>query len=592
MINSLELRKKYLEFFGQKGHARIPSAPLVPENDPTVLFITAGMHPLVPYLLGQPHPAGKRLVSVQKCLRTDDIEEVGDATHNTFFEMLGNWSLGDYWKKEALEWSWEFLTSKEWLGLDGARIYVTIFAGDQDAPRDTESLGIWRSLGVPPERIFEYGKDKNWWGPAGETGPCGPDSEMFFETGREHDVKFGEKCHPNCDCGRFVEVWNDVFMQYNKKADGTFEPLKQKNVDTGMGLERMTMILEDKESIYQTDLFISLMEEIKSLSTRYHERSARVIADHLRAAVFLIADGVVPSNVERGYVLRRLIRRAIRYGRTLEIKGRFIGDLALTVVKDYQSLYPQLKAAAEKISRQLTGEEEKFNQTLEGGLKEFEKLAREEGRKKISGGEAFRLYETYGFPFEITQELAKERGLEVDEMGFRESLRKHQELSRAGAVERFRGGLADQSEETTKLHTATHLLQAALREVLGPHVYQKGSNITSERLRFDFSHPQKLTEEELKKVEDLVNQKISQDLVVRREEMTRAEAERLGAIGLFDEKYAAKVSVYLIGPKGAEFSKELCGGPHVDQVGKLGRFKIVKEEAVSAGVRRIKAILE
>ncbi|MCL5411517.1 MAG: alanine--tRNA ligase, partial [Patescibacteria group bacterium] len=595
--------------FEKRGHTVIPSAPLVPENDPTVLFITAGMHPLVPYLLGQPHPSGKRLTNFQKCLRTDDIDEVGDATHNTFFEMLGNWSLGDYWKKEALSWSWEFLTSKDYLNIDSEKIYVTVFAGDQDAPKDVESIEIWQSLGVPKERIFEYGKKENWWGPAGETGPCGPSTEMFIDSGKEHDPKFGEKCHLHCNCLRYVEVWNDVLMQYNKRSDGTFEPLKQRNVDTGMGLERMTMILEGKSSIYETELFNSIMETIRTLSSpdRYDDKSARIIADHIRAVVFLIVDGITPSNKERGYILRRLLRRAAvkMFRMSSRSTLRNLETIGLEVLAIYNGLYnidSENSNQVDLVGRVINEEVSRFSDTLDRGLKEFQKtvepLVQQKKEKNlpffpVPGIFAFHLYDTYGFPPELTDEMAKEAGLSgVNWEEYRREFEKHQALSRAGAEAKFKGGLADQSEQTSRLHTATHLLQAALRQVLGPYVYQKGSNITAERLRFDFSSPEKVTEEQLKRVEELVNQKIKEDLPVKREEMGTEEAKRLGSLGLFTEKYGERVSVYTIDRSGEIFSKEICGGPHASQTGSLGRFKIIKEEAVSAGVRRIKAVLE
>lgn len=608
-MDNLDLRKKFLKFFEKRGHTVIPSAPLVPENDPTVLFITAGMHPLVPYLLGQPHPSGKRLTNFQKCLRTDDIDEVGDATHNTFFEMLGNWSLGDYWKKEALSWSWEFLTSKDYLNIDSEKIYVTVFAGDQDAPKDVESIEIWQSLGVPKERIFEYGKKENWWGPAGETGPCGPSTEMFIDSGKEHDPKFGEKCHLHCNCLRYVEVWNDVLMQYNKRSDGTFEPLKQRNVDTGMGLERMTMILEGKSSIYETELFNSIMETIRTLSSpdRYDDKSARIIADHIRAVVFLIVDGITPSNKERGYILRRLLRRAAvkMFRMSSRSTLRNLETIGLEVLAIYNGLYnidSENSNQVDLVGRVINEEVSRFSDTLDRGLKEFQKtvepLVQQKKEKNlpffpVPGIFAFHLYDTYGFPPELTDEMAKEAGLSgVNWEEYRREFEKHQALSRAGAEAKFKGGLADQSEQTSRLHTATHLLQAALRQVLGPYVYQKGSNITAERLRFDFSSPEKVTEEQLKRVEELVNQKIKEDLPVKREEMGTEEAKRLGSLGLFTEKYGERVSVYTIDRSGEIFSKEICGGPHASQTGSLGRFKIIKEEAVSAGVRRIKAVLE
>ena len=595
-MTSNDLRKKFLEFFKSKGHTIIPSASLVPENDPTVLFTTAGMHPLVPFLLGEPHPDGKRLVNAQKCLRTDDIDEVGDDRHNTFFEMLGNWSFGDYFKKEAIEWSFEFLTSSEWLGLDPNNLYVSVFEGDSDASRDNESIAVWqdvfRKTGIEAkigERIFLYPKKKNWWGPAGATGPCGPCTEMFYFTGKEHDPRFGEACHINCDCGRYLEIWNDVFMEYDKKEDGNFVPLKQKNVDTGMGLERMTHILQKTESIFETDLFWPIIQKIEELSEKKygeHQRLFRIIADHLRASAFLIADVVAPSNIERGYVLRRLIRRAIRFGRMIGINNPFCREIALTVIAVFDEIYPELARRKIAILDALSGEEEKFSKTIMRGLKEFDRTIDRQGN--VSGIDAFNLYQSYGFPLEMTIELAKEKNINVNESEFSGEFKKHQELSRAGSEAKFKGGLADHSEVAARYHTATHLLHQALRDILGPHVFQKGSNITAERMRFDFSHPQKMTPEELKKVENIVNEKIKENLNVHYEVRTVEEAKEMGAIGLFEGKYGENVSVYSVG----NYSKEICGGPHVKYTGEIGKFRIIKEEAVSAGVRRIKAAIE
>jgi len=580
-MTAKELKKRYLGFFRKKGHTVIPSASLIPEHDPSVLFTTAGMHPLVPYLLGQEHPAGKRLVNVQKSFRTDDIDDVGDAWHNTFFEMLGNWSLGDYWKKEAIGWSMEFLTKE--LGLDQKRIYVTVFGGDPKIPgigADTETVDIWKRLGIPESRIFRLGKADNWWGPVGRTGPCGPDTEMFYDTGLP---KHSKSCQPGESCGKYAEIWNNVFMQFNKTADGKYEPLKQKNVDTGMGVERTTAVLQGKNNAYETDLFAPIMEEIKSLAKDWDIRSARIIADHLRAATFLIADGVTPSNVERGYVLRRLIRRSIRFGLLLGIKKDFTKEIAGRVIEINREDWPEVEQTKEKIFRELPQEEAKFRKTLEVGIKQFEKL-----EKEISGKEAFDLYQTYGFPLELTLELAKEQGKNVDTEGFNKEFKRHQEISRSGAAQRFAGGLVDTSDKTIRGHTATHLLHQALRDVLGESVHQTGSNITPERIRFDFSHPERLADEQIKRVEELVNQKIKEDLPVEREIMNIEEAKKTGAIGLFEEKYGEKVSVYSIG----NFSKEICGGPHVEHTGKIGKFKIIKEEALGAGQRRIRAVLE
>lgn len=594
-MKSYELRDKFLRFFKGKGHAIIPSASIIPENDPTVLFTTAGMHPLVPYLLGAEHPEGKRLTNVQKCIRTGDIDEVGDATHCTFFEMLGNWSLGDYFKSEAIEWSWEFLTSSEWLNLPKEKLYISVFAGDDDAPRDMESYNIWRSLGVPEDHIFFLPKENNWWGPAGTTGPCGPDTEMFIDTGKE---KCSPDCSPACSCGKYVEIWNDVFMEYNKTSDGRYEPLSQKNVDTGMGLERTISILQGVESVYETDLYSDIVAKISELANvSYNDdeettKSYRIVADHIRTATLILGDekAVTPSNVDQGYVLRRLIRRAIRFGMKIGIPEGSMSEIAKVVVKQYSDIYPELKKNEDFIQRELINEEKRFQQTIRQGLREFDKLISKLGddTKTIDGKNAFRLYDTFGFPIEMTQELAEEKGYTVDIEGFEESFKKHQELSQKGASQRFKGGLADNTEETAKLHTATHLLHAALRKVLGEEVEQKGSNITADRLRFDFSFSRKMTKEEIDEVERLVNEAIESKTDVVCEEMSLEDAKESGAIGLFESKYENKVNVYTIG----EFSKEICGGPHAKNTGELGHFKIKKEQSSSAGVRRIRAVLE
>ena len=587
-----ELRRKYIEFFKGKGHAELRGAPLVPENDPTVLFTTAGMHPLVPYLLGEPHPLGKRLVDCQKCVRTGDIEEVGDAVHLTFFEMLGNWSLGDYFKREAIDFSFEFLTSGEWLGLDLERLAVSVFAGDDDAPFDEEAFEAWRSHGVPEERIARLGKRHNWWGPAGKTGPCGPDTEMFYWTGKGAAPKEFDPDNP-----LWVEIWNDVFMQYNKTDDGSFEPLKQRNVDTGMGLERVTAILQGKESCYDTELFqpiFAALDDVRGISASDGARTSeeRVVADHLRASVFIMADGVVPGNVDQPYVLRRLLRHAMLKGRNLGVSGAFLVPIARSVVGAYSEAYPEMEAAADSIYEEIEREEAQFARTLEKGVKEFEKcvaaIPEHVRNKVISGRNAFKLFDTYGLPLELTVDLASEKGFSVDVEGFKKAYKKHQEKSREGAAGKFKGGLADDSEKTSALHTATHLLHEALRRVLGPHVAQKGSNITAERLRFDFSHPAKMTPEEIAQVEAMVNAEIAKDHAVVCEEMSKEEALASGAIGLFVDKYGGRVKVYSIG----DFSKEICGGPHAERIGGLGRFKIKKEESVSRGVRRVKAVLE
>ncbi len=667
-LTANELRQLFRDFFVSKGHAVIPSASIIPENDPTVLFTTAGMHPLVPYLMGQPHPAGTRLTDVQKCIRTGDIDDVGDSSHLTFFEMLGNWSLGDYFKKEMIPWSWEFLTSPEWLGIDPERLAFTVFAGDETAPRDEESYELWRSCGVPAERIFFLPRENNWWGPAGLTGPCGPDTEMFIITDKE---PCGPDCSPACGCGRYLEIWNDVFMQYNKQQDGSYVPLAQKNVDTGMGLERTIGVLTGKRSVYETDLFSGIIGRIEELSGKKYEgadgetsRAFRIVADHLRTATFILGDprGVSPSNVDQGYVLRRLIRRAVRFGRHLELGDGFTAEVAKTIIAQYREVYPELEQGSAFVLEQLLLEEQRFQKTLSQGLKEFEKaigrldqmsslfsdleqrlkavlpadldeklkeaqqIAANVGSrlkprpellgmieevknftsavgvvagfakkasefadsfKTIDGRDAFKLYDTYGFPLEITEELAREHGLEVDEKDFAERFREHQLKSQAGAEQRFKGGLADHDVETTKLHTATHLLHAALRRVLGEEVHQKGSNITAERLRFDFTFGRRMTPEEIREVERLVNEAIDRKLPVTMEESTVAEAKAAGAIGLFESKYGERVNVYTMG----DFSKEICGGPHVKNTGELGGFKILKEESSSAGVRRIKAVV-
>ena len=595
-LSAEALRSMFLSFFSQKGHAVIPSASLIPENDPTVLFTTAGMHPLVPYLLGMAHPAGKRLADAQKCLRTADIDEVGDASHLTFFEMLGNWSLGDYFKKEAIEWSWEFLTSQEYLGLDPEKLAFSVFAGNENAPRDDESFALWQSLGVPADRIFYLPKENNWWGPAGLTGPCGPDTEMFIIT---RDEPCGPDCSPACDCGRYLEIWNDVFLQYNKQADGSFVPLSRPNVDTGMGIERTLCALTGKDSVYETGIFDSIFQKIGELTAKTYgpaeaiTRAFRIVADHLRSSTFIIGDpnGVTPGNVDQGYVLRRLIRRAVRYGMQLGAPEGFTAEVADVVIAQYGQAYPELLQNAAFIREQLLLEESRFARTLKQGEKEFEKILQSIEKfnlpRQIDGKRAFKLYDTYGFPIEMTVELAREHGLPVDTEGFSEHFKKHQQLSQAGSEQRFKGGLADNSEQTSRLHTATHLMHAALQKVLGKEAKQKGSNITAERLRFDFSFGRRMTQEELTEVERLVNVAIATDVPITCEEMTVEEAAAQNAIGLFGEKYDEKVKVYTMGT----FSKEICGGPHATRTGELKSFKIQKEESSSAGVRRIKATI-
>jgi len=591
-MKSNELREKYLEFFKSKGHSILPSASLIPENDPTVLFTTAGMHPLVPYLMGEKHPEGNRLTDCQKCIRTGDIDEVGDTTHHTFFEMLGNWSLGDYFKKEAIEWSYEFLTSSDWLGLDKSRIAVSVFQGDEDAPFDNEAFAVWKNLGISEKRIAKLPKKNNWWGPAGETGPCGPDTEIFYWIGEPDKVPDSF----NDDNNLWVEIWNDVFMQYNKNKEGKFNLLKQKNVDTGMGLERVLACINNLNDNYKTDLFSNLINKLERLSEKkYNEseeitKSMRIILDHLKAATFIMGDDkiIFPSNTGQGYVLRRLIRRAIRYGKLLEIKEKpWTKEIAKIVIHDYSHFYPELEKNANNILNELKNEEEKFNNTLERGLKVFSKI----NSKFINGKEAFNLYQTYGFPIEMTKELANEKNIKINEEEYLIELKKHQEQSRTASAGMFKGGLADASEETKKLHTVAHLMLEALRRVLGDHVIQKGSNITPERLRFDFSHSEKITSEQIKKVENIVNEQISKKLTVHYEEMPLEEAKKIGAMGIFESKYGEKVKVYFIGDDKNLYSKEICGGPHIKNTGELGKFKIIKEESSSSGVRRIKANL-
>jgi len=589
-----ELRKKYIEFFVSKGHVQISGASLIPENDPTVLFTTAGMHPLVPYILGAEHPSGKKLTDYQKCIRTGDIDSVGDPHHLTFFEMLGNWSLGAYFKDEAIDYSFEFLTKV--LNINPEKLSVTVFAGDDQVPRDNVTAEKWKSLGIPEERIYFLPREDNWWGPAGETGPCGPDSEMFIDTGKP---SCGPDCRPGCKCGKYFEIWNDVFMQYRKNKDGSFEEMERKCIDTGMGIERTVAILQGKKNVYETEIFQPIIKKIEELSNykfntdETKDMSVRIISDHIRTDVFILGDqrGLAPSNVGQGYILRRLIRRGIRHARKLGIESPFLGTLAEVVLDLYGEAYPELLEHKEFILKELATEETKFSLTLEKGEKEFEKMVSNlmKGKsRQISGRVAFKLYDTYGFPIEITEELAKENNLTVDIEGFEAAFKKHQLVSRSGAEQIFKGGLSDHSELTTELHTATHLLHKALRTVLGDHVGQKGSNITPERLRFDFTHSQKMTPEELKQVEDLVNDAIKADLEVKCETMTLEEAKAQGAIAFFASKYGEQVKVYSIG----DFSKEVCGGPHVQRTGKMGHFKILKEQSSSAGVRRIKAVLE
>ena len=592
-MTSGELRSMWLNFFKSKGHAVIPSASVIPENDPTVLFTTAGMHPLVPYLLGSKHPAGTRLTDVQKCIRTGDIDEVGDASHLTFFEMLGNWSLGDYFKKEMIAWSWEFLTSPEYLGLDKDKLAFTVFEGEGDIPRDEEAANYWMENGVKKENIYFLPREHNWWGPAGQTGPCGPDTAMFII---KDQPPCGPDCSPACSCGRFLEIWNDVFMQYNKTADGQYVPMAKKNVDTGMGLERTVCTLNGCKTVYETDAFTNIIAKISELSGKHYDddeattKAFRIVADHLRTSTFIMGDprGVSPSNVDQGYVLRRLIRRAVRFGMELGMPEGFTAEIGKVVIDQYAEVYPELKQNENFVLEQFKLEETRFARTLRQGEREFEKAVSRMGENKvIDGMVAFNLYATYGFPIEMTRELAKAQGLTVDEAGFEKHFAEHQKSSHAGAEQRFKGGLADSSAQSARLHTATHLLHAALRRVLGDEVAQKGSNITPERLRFDFSFGRKVTKDELAQVEALVNEWIQADVPVVMTETTVEDAKKEGAIGLFESKYGERVRMYTMG----EYSKEICGGPHASHTGELVSFKILKEESSSAGVRRIKAVI-
>lgn len=589
VIDSKKLKKLFLDFFGENQHNLIPNSPLIPEYDPTVLFTPAGMHPLIPYFLGQPHPLGKKLMNVQKCFRTGDIECVGDSSHLTFFEMLGNWSLGDYFKKEAIRLSYEFLTNKRWLNLDKKRLFVTVFAGDQDAPRDLETCEAWSALGVPDDHIFFLSKKDNWWGPVGDTGPCGPCTEMFYDTGKP---LCSPACRPGCSCGKYFELWNDVFMEYNRTS-GCYELLKQKNVDTGMGVEHTAAMLEGKETVFQIAAIHPIAEKVKEIAsigvpTPAQERSIRIITDHIRASTFFLGDerGVKPSNTDRGYVLRRLIRRTIRFGRLIGIERDFLTDLADIVISLNESDYPLLRNKEASIFHELNKEETKFKRTLEKGLRKFQRIA--ENSPRIDGKSAFLLFQSFGFPIELTKELAAEIGVKVDEEEFSREYERHQKVSSASAKKLFKGGLSDASVETLRLHTATHLLNEALRRVLKKKdIVQRGSNITPERLRFDFNFDRALTPEELDAVEKLVNEQIKKGLEVKREEMSVDEAKASGAQGVFDNKYGDTVSVYTIG----DFSSEICGGPHVSNTSELGTFKITKQKGIASGVRRIRAIL-
>ena len=583
-MKAIEIRNKYLEFFKRHGHAVIPSAPLIPENDPSVLFTTAGMQPLVPYLLGEKHPEGTRLTDFQKCLRTNDIDEVGDNRHLTYFEMLGNWSLGDYFKEESIQMSYDFLTKE--LRIPAEKLSVTCFAGDEDCARDEVTASCWKKAGIPEERIYYFGKDDNWW-IAGETGPCGPDTEMFYDTGKP---KCSPECNPSCGCGKYVEIWNNVFMEFYKDENGKYSKLKQHNVDTGLGLERMTMLLEGKETPFETELFAPIMEKLVELQKVDNIASRRIVAEHLRSSMMIICDGGRPSNVDRGYILRRLIRRMVRHMNKLQISLDELSTLIDINVENLKEMYPALEANKETIKNVILEEKDKFVKTLEKGEKEFAKevgQVKEQGENIVPGKVVFRLYDTYGFPPEVTEELATENGMKIDKEGFDKLFKEHQEKSRAGSEQKFKGGLASTGEMETKYHTATHLLNAALKQVLGSHVHQRGSNITAERMRFDFSHPAKMTDEEKQKTEDLVNEWISQAIPVEHLEMKKEDAIKMGAEAMFIEKYGDIVSVYKIG----NVSLELCGGPHVSNTSELGHFKIKKEESSSSGVRRIKAIL-
>lgn len=593
-MTARELRQKYIDFFVSKEHSHISGKSLIPENDPTVLFTTAGMHPLVPYILGQEHPAGNRLVNYQKCIRTGDIDEVGDSSHLTFFEMLGNWSLGSYFKEEAIRMSWEFLTDKKWLGIDPSRIAVSVFAGDDEVPRDDFAAGIWRSLGLPENRIFFLPRKDNWWGPPGATGPCGPDTEIFYDTG----IPGTAESRPGVSDGKWLEIWNNVFMEYLKTPEGRYEKMKRQCVDTGMGVERTITVLQGKESVYETELFQPIIARIAELTGATYAgdpeivKSFRIVADHMRTATMILGDenGVLPSNVGQGYILRRLIRRAARHIRRLGVQTAQLASVAEVIIAEYGDIYSSLVQKKALVLEELAKEEEKFLITLQKGEHEFEKLLPNlnKGSKKIIPGRlAFRLYDTYGFPLELTEELAAEHGFTVDREGFDEAYRRHQEASKLDENQTFKGGLADHSEQTTRLHTATHLLHKALRIVLGDHVAQKGSNITAERLRFDFSHQDKMSDEQIAEVERIVNEQIKRALPVSFQTMSLDEARKQGAIALFGEKYDEVVKVYSIG----DFSKEVCGGPHVENTASLGSFKIVKEQSSSQGVRRIKAVV-
>ncbi len=597
-----ELRSKYIAFFKSKGHTEISGKSLLPNNDPTVLFTTAGMQPLVPYLLGEQHPAGNRLTDYQKCVRTGDIDSVGDASHLTFFEMLGNWSLGAYFKKESIAYSYEFLTSPEYLGIPKEKLNVTVFEGETTPdgaviPLDDEAASRWEEMGIAKDHIFFLPRSDNWWGPAGQTGPCGPDTEIFYDNGQP---KCGPECKPGCKCGKYLEIWNNVFMGYNKDAEGHYNEMQRKCVDTGMGVERTVSVLNGLKSVYEIDAFVPIIKSICELSGKTYganekgDISIRIIADHSRTATFILGDpqAVTPSRTGAGYILRRIIRRAVREGLKLGIEGAFLSKIASIIIEEYKQAYPELLERKDFIAEQLTLEENRFLKTLKSGEAEFAKLLpnlQKNPKKIIPGRVAFRLYDTFGFPIELTQDLAVENGMTVDVEGFKAEEKKHQEESRTLSAGVFKGGLGDHSEVTTKYHTATHLLQQALVDVLGNEVAQKGSNITPERMRFDFSFHRAMTKEEVLKVEAIVNEKIKEDLPVSMEIMDLEAAKASGARALFGEKYDSQVKVYTIGTKDKWYSKEVCGGPHVQHTAQIGDFKILKEQSSSAGVRRIRA---
>jgi alanyl-tRNA synthetase len=589
-LNSRELRKKFLAFFREKNHAIISSASLIPDQDPTVLFTTAGMHPLKPYFLGLPHPSGKRLANVQKCIRTVDIDNVGDTTHITFFEMLGSWSLGDYFKKEAIEWSYEFLTDPQWLNLDPEKLHITIFAGDAEAPRDEDSFKLWRSQGIPADRIYFLPREDNWWGPAGTTGPCGPCTEMFYDTGKP---ACAPECQPGCSCGKYFEVWNDVFMTYNKHEDGTYSLLSQHNVDTGMGIERTVSVLSGKLSVYETDTLAPLMIEIRVLAqieeepTTIQIKAMRIIADHIRAVTFIMGEdhGITPSNVEQGYVVRRLIRRALCQSYDLNIQQQFLPQLAERVIEIYDDLYPELERNKLFIMRELEKEEQVFKKTLRLGVRRINQIIANQG--EVSGKDAFTLFTSFGFPLEMSQRIATEHGLEINVEEFEKEFQRHRQLSRLSTQQKFSSGLADHSEETTKLHTATHLLHQALRDLLGPQIQQKGSNITRTRLRFDINFDRKFTAEELAQIEHTINNQITKALPVTRKTMTVDAAHQIGALGFFQEQYQEHVHVYSIG----DYSKEICTGPHVDSTAQIGKIRIQRQRKIGANTLRLYAVI-